>query len=203
MNQLLDAALEIGLERITIMGVAAKLGTGMAAVYRLVESRDDLVLRAAAHAARVIPPIADTGQSWRDYLAAFAAQVVETLSSDPHYLGRFLEGSLGPESQVDHMEAALRALVARDFEPMEALRIVRSVMLLALGAATTTVHLKAARAARVGQAEAARNAIAKRPIEQAPILTSVAEGFGDEGLMTDWRSPLEALFDSIDRARKP
>jgi AcrR family transcriptional regulator len=196
MNQLLDAALEMGLEQLTIAGLAAKLGTGMAAVYRLVESRDDLVLKAAAHAANIIPPVVDAGQGWREYLFAYAEQVLRVLSRDQSYLVRFLEGGLGPEVQMDQMEAALQALVARGFEPHDALRIVRSVTLLVLGAATATVHLAGACATRIGQAEAARSAIAKRPREQVPVLAGLAEAYGDEALMADWRTPLRWLLDS-------
>jgi AcrR family transcriptional regulator len=194
MNQLLNAALEMGLEDLTIAGLAAKLGTGMAAVYRLVESRDDLVLRAAAHATEAIPPAADVGQSWGGYMLEYAERVFGVLSRDGHYLARFIEGGLGPEVQIDHVEAALQALVKRGFAREDALKVIRAVTHVVLGGAAASVHIAAAGGSGVGHGEAARRALAKRPAEQIPVLSSIVGAYADEAMMTDWRASLRWLL---------
>ncbi|AZA12874.1 hypothetical protein CCHOA_02285 [Corynebacterium choanae] len=78
------AALEIGLQQVTVAAVAKHIGVRSSALYRLVSSKDDLVLLAIEQIARTIVPVPDEG-TWQDVLRRFAAQTWRLCETYPGF----------------------------------------------------------------------------------------------------------------------
>ncbi|MDO5747794.1 MAG: TetR/AcrR family transcriptional regulator [Actinomycetaceae bacterium] len=66
-DQVIDAALKIGIERFTMASLAKEVGVVASALYREFESRDHIVQAAVAKAASQIK-VPDANQSWQDQL---------------------------------------------------------------------------------------------------------------------------------------
>ncbi|MGD9528616.1 TetR family transcriptional regulator [Pseudonocardia sp.] len=66
-EQVVAAALDLGVERVTIGAVAAALGVAPAGLYRYIDSRDDLVA-AALEAILAGSPLPPTDRGWRHVL---------------------------------------------------------------------------------------------------------------------------------------
>jgi AcrR family transcriptional regulator len=81
-EDVLDAVDAVGIERVTVADVAARLGVAHPALYRYFADRDEMVA-AALHRRweQLTWPRCDTG--WPAYLEALAAQVWQQTASDP------------------------------------------------------------------------------------------------------------------------
>jgi len=197
LEQVLDAALEAGLEGLTMTRVAERLGVSTAVLYGYVEGREQLVSIAAARAAQRHSFPSDTGQHWSEYARAHAWALFELLVGDAQLIVAFMGGGLGPAAEVDRAEAWMAALTRRGFAPQEALRLLRSVGLLAIGAAAAKVHARALGAAGETYAESARRAIAARPPNELPVLRRHIELFSREEMLTGWEAALLQLLRGV------
>ena len=150
--QIVDAALEIGLQTVTLTAVAARLGVRAATLYTYVDNREALV-RLAAERKLQRRRLDDHGQSWAEVVRAHAEGSHQMFSDEPQLLVHFINGGFGPVDEMDYLERFLALLVARGFTPAQALRVYRVSSQIALGAASERAH--AASAARSGPAHAA------------------------------------------------
>lgn len=66
-SEIAECALQLGLDRFTMGQLARELGIVPSAIYRYVESREDLVMQALARAGRLLRPPAP-GTIWQDVL---------------------------------------------------------------------------------------------------------------------------------------
>ncbi|MEM9514641.1 MAG: helix-turn-helix domain-containing protein [Actinomycetota bacterium] len=71
---IVEAAVDLGLEHITISAVARAVGVSPSALYRHVDGRNDLLLAAVRHVTLQIPLPPD-GVNWADYLRLFATNI--------------------------------------------------------------------------------------------------------------------------------
>jgi AcrR family transcriptional regulator len=134
------AARDVGLEDLTMRAVAERLGVSVASLYYHVRDRDDLVQMVAEDsAARIAFPV-DHGQHWAQWLAEWANQAHRALVADPGLLEQFLNGSLGLDPMLSHLDAALGFLHRQGFSPSEALAAYSLVSNYVLGAAVAEVR---------------------------------------------------------------
>jgi AcrR family transcriptional regulator len=189
LEQVLDAAIEIGLEEVTIAALAEQLGTGIAAIYRLVESRDHLLRLGAERLAKGLSVPKDRGQSWAAYLVDYGEWLFNVLVTGPNLLTRYLEGALDSAFTVPGTELVLAVLCKRGLAPVEALRALEGVTLIVGGAASKAIHQRAARARGMSHDKETRRVI-KRSAEQLPLMSQLIDEYADEAKQTDWRTPL-------------
>jgi AcrR family transcriptional regulator len=161
LEKIVDAALEVGLENVTLTAVAAKLGVKPAALYTYVENKDALVGRVARRLMEGgMTHVA--GQSWADIVREHVAGTVRLFGDEPQLLVHFMQGGFGPSVEMENVERFLARLAARGFTPEEALRIYRVAGQIALGAAAQRAYVASNRRKGEPHGEQARVEFARR-----------------------------------------
>ena len=201
MDQVIEAALAVGLDGMTMNQVAERLGVAKAVLYNYVESREELVRLAAAGAAQQHPFPEDRSQPWDEYAMEHARALFRLLTRDPQLLALFMNGGLGPGSQIDRAEMWLQAMTAREFTGEEAMRLLRDMGLHVVGAAAGFLHAGARREAGRPHAQEAAEAVRSRPADELPLLRRHLEAFGREADETSWEASLRLLFLGVETSR--
>jgi AcrR family transcriptional regulator len=143
------AADEIGLDNITMKGVADRLGVSVPGLYHHVDGRDDLMRLAAEYSASQIQLPADRGQHWTAWLLEWARYSHDAFVAQPELLSQFLNGSIGVDRMVVHVDAVVGFLTRHGFSLAEALDAFMVVSECALGAAVGDI--RDAEATRAGR----------------------------------------------------
>lgn len=199
---IIDAAIEIGLDGVTLKQVADKLGVAVATLYRHVRNRDELMRLAAFRVALARRLPADTGRSahWSDVVTGFAESVYESFVREPQLLFEMAKGRLGPEVEVDFLEQFLAALEPHGFSPAEGIRLHHSIALLAIGAAAATAGVKASRETGTPMEATVRRALLERAPDELPhVRAALGEYLNIDP--TGWLLALRALLAGVAAAR--
>ncbi|MCS4535796.1 TetR/AcrR family transcriptional regulator [Corynebacterium sp. HS2168-gen11] len=157
-QQVIDAVLQIGLDTFTMSQVAASLGVGAPSLYRLYNSRDDLVAACLEDIARRQPWVSPQS-SWPDMLHAWARYCWQLCEAFP---GFALTLYTYPFPQVNFMKAS--ATIVEDFT---ATGLDKNLVLFALdfiGDTVISTHLGIG-TYRVDSTDHARNELIKRNLE--------------------------------------
>lgn len=163
LDQVLDGALAVGLDRFNMGVLAEHLGVGVATLYQYVAGRDDLVRRAVSRQVARLPLPVDSGQSWADYVREYALALQDALVSEPRSIAQFAEGGFGFETEVEMVDGFLAVMVLRGFTLAEAVRIVRHTGFIAFGAAVVIARERANAARGDKTGKAVERAIARSP----------------------------------------
>jgi AcrR family transcriptional regulator len=192
---IVDAALELGLDGVSLPAVAAHLGVGTSTLYRHVRNRDELVRLAAARVAlgRQLPSKRNGG--WVDFCTRYAESLFDSLSREPLVIQELMRGRLGPDIEVDYLEPFLATLVDHGFTPVEGTRLFRTIGMLVVGAAVSSAAA-AARGGAAGEREAFREAVAERPAHSLPY-TRAAMEHASEFETADWRLLLNHMLVAV------
>ena len=179
LDQVLDGALAIGLDRFNMGVLAEHLGVGVATLYQYVSGRDALVRLAVSRQVARLPLPRDTGQPWADYVREYALALQEALVSEPRAIAQFAEGGFGFETEVEMVDGFLAVMVARDFALADAVRIVRHTGFIAFGAALAVARERANAAKGQKTSAAVARAIA-RSQASLPLMRATAELYAAE-----------------------
>ncbi|MEU5402395.1 hypothetical protein ABZ348_24205 [Streptomyces sp. NPDC005963] len=139
-ERIVEAALGLGIEQVSINAVASALGAAPASLYRYIDSLDDLLFaaleRAFAHA-----PLPSGEQGWRPYLETEATTRFELLT---RYAGLLTDGTGGLETAaVRRFEQVVEGLVPLGFGVDDAVLAVDAVLDLIHDGAAQIAHLRA------------------------------------------------------------
>lgn len=141
-EEIIAAAIEVGLETLTMKKLADHLGVGTATLYQYWSNRTELVQAAAVHALSDLDWPKDHGQHWSAYCWQFVEQVVDYLSEHPSLVLSNHARDFGYEVQFRLVEQFLEVLVVRGFSAEEAMRVYNVVGVIAFGGAVETVRQK-------------------------------------------------------------
>lgn len=197
-KSIVDAAIAIGLSRVTIKEVAERLGVTAPALYRHVRNRDEIVKLAAIELAlnRTQASGNSIGSHWSDVVRGCALGMVELFVAEPQLICEVMNGTLGPDGEMDFVEQFLGAMAAHDFASAESIRIHHAVAMLAIGAAVSAIAMKSGYAGGLSHEESIRKALARRARGELPLIRSALPSY----LHIDpqqWRESLDALVASV------
>jgi AcrR family transcriptional regulator len=167
------AAYEIGLDQVTMKAVAERLGVSVPGLYHHIKGRDDVIRLGAEYSAAQIQVPVDRGQHWTAWLLEWARYSHDAFVAQPALLGQFLNGSLGVERMVAHVDAVVGVLTGHGFSPREAVDAYDLVSECALGAAVSEIRF--ATATRSGRSVLAEyhRVLATEPSDALPHLRNV------------------------------
>jgi AcrR family transcriptional regulator len=121
-EQIVDAALEVGIKDLTMSAVAERLGSTPQAFYRWVTDRDELIaLVADALVERVEAP-PDNGRPWREWLAELASNIRDVLQQAPGLAVHSITAYRTSLPFLRLNERACQVLTAAGFSLVEAQR---------------------------------------------------------------------------------
>lgn len=107
MASLVDAAVDLGLDRFTLADVAARVGVGESTVYNYVPSRDALLAKAAAAVFDRLDIDAEAA-TWTDYVDVVAQRAFDLAARHPGLREYVFDGPYEPSTV-----ATFEALIAR------------------------------------------------------------------------------------------
>lgn len=176
-EQVIETALAIGLEGLTMSAVAKRLGVSITVLYGYVSSREELVRVAASFASEQHKYPEDHGQHWSVYVAQYAATLFAFLTGPGQVIGQYFGGGTGPQVEIDRAEVWLQAMTVKGFAADHALLLMRQMGETVIGGAVTALHKRALEANGKPFGEAAYSAMAARDPTQIPLLLSQQADF--------------------------
>lgn len=159
---IIAAALEIGLDGVTLKQVADKLGVAMATLYRHVRNRDEMVRLAAFQLtlARSVPAQA-TGH-WSELAVRYAESLYESFLAEPQLIHQLLKGELGPHAEVDVLEQFIAAMSRHGFSPLQSAQLFHALGMITIGAAAGSIGKASAESAGSPWRAAVQRTLAER-----------------------------------------
>jgi AcrR family transcriptional regulator len=194
LEQIIDAALNIGLEDMTVQKVADALGVARAVLYNYVGSREELAQIATANLANAHPFPKDIGQPWDAYVRDYAGALHAFFSRHGTLVKSYVDGALGPLIQTEGAEMWLSVLTREGFTGTEALRLQEAIEAVVLGSALNRAHALALTRAGESYAAIAREAVAKRGHEALPLVSRHVEAFAGKGDPRRWERAVGLLI---------
>ena len=122
-EEILDGAVELGLENLTMKKLATHLGVGTATLYQYFDSRKALMRAAAVHSLSDVPLPEDTGQHWSELAAEYTYAIQSLLAENPSFIHSYQHTDYGFEVQFKLIERFLQAMANRDFTPTQGMRL--------------------------------------------------------------------------------
>lgn len=193
--QILDAAIEMGLDGLRIAALADRLGVRPAVLYTYVTGRKELVRLAAQRASGAATFPEDEGQSWREYATQYA-EALHKLVEEGQLVSTLVSGNLGPAVEIDSSEQWLQVMLARGFDLPDALDLLRSIDLIVLGGAFLSSYARAVAGGEAEYREAVRTSVGQRSAEDVPIIAAHPDGYADTALPR-WRATLALVLDGL------
>jgi len=176
-----------GLDRVTTRRLASELGVSPMALYRHIESKDD-VLEAVIDALLRRTPI-PTAQDWPDVMRSLAVGLRTMFVDHPAALELFLRRPVTSPTARHRLQVALDALAEAGFEEDDACRAYAAVHSYTLG-------FSALEAARTRHRSAARTGAR---VEDDPLVTTI-QSFVSEG---QFEHGLDALLAGLSPSGPP
>lgn len=170
---IIHAAIEIGLDGVTLKQVADRLGVAVPTLYRHVRSRDELLRMAAFQItlSRALPH--DPGAHWSELAQHYAVSLYESFLAEPQLIGELLKGRLGPHAEVDVLEQFLTALTPHGFSLEEGAQLFHAIGMVTIGAAAGAIGLATSRAEGPDWSSETRRTLAERDAKELPRVRQV------------------------------
>ncbi|WP_136193679.1 TetR/AcrR family transcriptional regulator [Actinomyces procaprae] len=118
-QEVVSAALEIGVDRFTLSAVAQRLGVGTSALYRTISSREDL-LRGCLERVAAATDFSDLAGSWQGVARAYAERLWELLEEHPGLAGVLVSTSWAYQFFARPITQTQRALTRGGLSPDDA-----------------------------------------------------------------------------------
>ena len=139
-EEILDGAVKLGLENVTMKKLSDHLGVGTATLYQYFSSRKALMRAAAVHSLSDVAFPADTGQHWsllaRDYIGG----LLKLFADNPTYINSMSPTEFGFEVHFKLIEPFLKSMQARGIGPRQGMRLFNQVGLIAYGGAVESIR---------------------------------------------------------------
>jgi len=197
LDQVIEAALAVGLERLTMAAVADHLGVGKAVLYGYVKGRDELLQLARAQTARRHSFPTDTGQPWAQWVLEYARALFEVLTANGQLLETWLDGGQSSLLEIDAAEDWLRTLTRRGFSGEAALQLRRAMSHIVIGAAASAKRDHSMLMDGRQRGDSARRAIFARPIDETSMLRQHVDLFAQGVSKDNWEFALFILLQGV------
>ncbi|NNC39037.1 MAG: TetR/AcrR family transcriptional regulator [Hyphomonadaceae bacterium] len=139
-DEILDSAVALGLEGLSMKRLATSLNVGTATLYQYFDSRKTLMRAAAVHALSDVELPKDIDQHWTTYASEFAGSLIDILAENPSYIHSNQHSDYGFEVQFKLVEQFLSVMNKRGFAPEDGMRVFNIVGTAAFAGATETVR---------------------------------------------------------------
>lgn len=139
-EEILDGAVELGLEGLTMKKLATHLNVGTATLYQYFDSRKTLMRAAAVHSLSDVPLPEDRGQHWSDLASEYVLSLQTLLAENPSFIHRHQHSDYGFEVHFRLIEPFLKSMKQRGFEPQQGMEVFNIIGMAAFAGAIETVR---------------------------------------------------------------
>lgn len=200
LNAIFQAALEIGLDQVTMKAVADRLGVGISTLYQYVENRGELVRLAALHQALMRRAPANAGQHWAELAIQYAEELFDLLVREPQLIVELTRGGLGPQMEADVLERFLEAMQSHGFSAADGIRLYRSIGMVTIGGAVGKLNVTNSRASGAPHPQEIQRLLETRDAGDLPMIRSAAAEYAREDNNV-WLTALHELLAGVAASR--
>ena len=200
MQAILEAALALGLDQLTMKAVADRLGVGISTLYQYVKNRDELVQLAALNQAMTRTPPENSGQHWAELAVQYAQDLMDTLTREPRLIVELMRGGLGPRVEADVLEHFLTAMHAHGFEPEQGVRLYRSISMVTIGGAVGALSIEGHRERGTTHPAEIQRVLSERDTDELPLTRAAVREYQREDRQI-WLAALHDLLSAVAKAR--
>lgn len=168
-DEILDAAVAMGLENLTMKKLAGELGVGTATLYQYFENRQALTRAAAVHNLSDLPLPEDTGQHWAIFCRDYVNVISTLLAENPSFLQSYQHSDYGFEVHFRLIETFLEAMSARGLEPEAAMELFNMIGMVAFAGAVEMTRQREFDYFDESMAEAAKRQFTRLDEGQFPL----------------------------------
>jgi len=134
-EEILEGAVELGLEGLTMKRLATHLNVGTATLYQYFDSRKTLMRAAAVYSLSDTPLPEDTGQHWSKLAWEYVESFQNLLAENPSFIHSYQHTDYGFEVQFKLMEGFLTSMRTRGFDPKRGMELFNLVVMAAFAGA--------------------------------------------------------------------
>ena len=139
-EEILEGAVQLGLEGLTMKRLATHLNVGTATLYQYFDSRKTLMRAAAVYSLSDVPLPEDTGQHWSQLARDYVESLKTLLAENPSFIYSHQHSDYGFEVHFRLIEPFLASMKQRGFEPKAAMDVFNIIGMAAFGGAIETVR---------------------------------------------------------------
>jgi len=175
--EIIDGALELGLEGLTMKSLAHHLNVGTATLYQYWDSRKELMRAAAVHSLGMLSLPEDTGQPWSEYAYEYAICIQDFLAASPSMVLTNHAREYGYQVQFELAEKFLTVMERHGFSAQSGIRIFNIVGSAAFAGAVEQVRQDDFEAQNETAQQVAERQFGRLEPEKFPLLSQAMEEF--------------------------
>ena len=137
-DEILQAAVDLGLEGLTMKRLATYLNVGTATLYQYFDSRKTLMRAAAVHSLSDVPWPEDTGQHWSVFARGYVTSMQNLLAENPSFINSYQNTDYGFEVRFKLIEQFLQSMAKRGFSPEKGMELFNIIGMAAFSGAIET-----------------------------------------------------------------
>jgi len=134
-EEILEGAVQLGLEGLTMKRLATHLNVGTATLYQYFDSRKALMRAAAVHSLSDVPLPEDNGQHWSKLAREYVDAIQSLFAENPSYINSYQQTDYGFEVRFQLIEKFLQSMVSRGFKPEKGMELFNIVGMAAFAGA--------------------------------------------------------------------
>ena len=134
-EEILEGAVQLGLEGLTMKRLATHLNVGTATLYQYFDSRKALMRAAAVHSLSDVPLPEDNGQHWSKLAREYVDAIQSLFAENPSYINSYQQTDYGFEVRFQLIEKFLQSMVSRGFPPEKGMELFNIVGMAAFAGA--------------------------------------------------------------------
>ncbi len=134
-EEILEGAVELGLEGLTMKRLATHLNVGTATLYQYFDSRKTLMRAAAVYSLSDVPLPEDTGQHWSQLARDYVDSIQSLLAENPSFIHSYQHTDYGFEVQFQLIEKFLQSMASRGFTPEKGMELFNVIGMAAFAGA--------------------------------------------------------------------
>ncbi|MDB2438822.1 TetR/AcrR family transcriptional regulator [Hellea sp.] len=134
-EEILEGAVELGLEGLTMKRLATHLNVGTATLYQYFDSRKTLMRAAAVYSLSDVPLPEDKGQHWSQLARDYVETIQSLLAENPSFIHSYQHTDYGFEVQFQLIEKFLHSMSERGFKPEKGMELFNIIGMAAFAGA--------------------------------------------------------------------
>lgn len=188
-EEILEGAVQLGLEGLTMKKLAGHLNVGTATLYQYFDSRKSLMRAAAVYSLSDVNLPEDTGQHWSLLSRDYVYSVQELLAENPSFIHSYQHTDYGFEVQFKLIEEFLTSMKNRGFAPSEGMRLFNLIGMAAFAGAIEIVRQREFEFQDETMAVVAKRQFSRLDTKDFPLM--------NEALSTFTKTPEEKIEDLL------
>lgn len=134
-DEILEGAVQLGLEGLTMKRLATHLNVGTATLYQYFDSRKALMRAAAVLSLSDVALPDDVGQHWSQLAREYVDSIQNILAENPSFINSYQHTDYGFEVRFQLAETFLQSMASRDFSPEKGMELFNIIGMAAFAGA--------------------------------------------------------------------